>query len=207
MIINGSIAGKVGAYFRLSREDGDKLESDSIRNQRKLISEFLEKNPRMRLIREYIDDGYSGTNFDRPNFIRMVNDAQAGRINCIVVKDLSRLGRNYIETGRYIEKILPAMGIRLIAVNDNYDSADKSSDESQIIIPFKNLINDAYCRDISLKIRSHLDVKRKSGQYIGSFALYGYSVSAGRKGPLRAGEKGPISAGRKGPNTPVVSLF
>jgi len=165
VITNGSIAGKVGAYFRLSREDGDKLESDSIRNQRKLITEFLEKNLRMRLIREYIDDGYSGTNFDRPDFIRMVNDAQAGRINCIVVKDLSRLGRNYIETGRYIEKILPVMGIRLIAVNDNYDSADKSSDESQIIIPFKNLINDAYCRDISLKIRSHLDVKRKSGQY------------------------------------------
>lgn len=184
MITNGSIAGKVGAYFRLSREDGDKLESDSIRNQRKLITEFLEKNPRMRLIREYVDDGYSGTNFDRPDFIRMVNDAQAGRINCIIVKDLSRLGRNYIETGRYIEKILPAMGIRLIAVNDNYDSADKSSDESQIIIPFKNLINDAYCRDISLKIRSHLDVKRKSGQYIGSFALYGYKKDPDNKSHL-----------------------
>ncbi len=184
MIASGTIAGKVGIYFRLSREDGDKLESDSIRNQRKLITEFLEKNPKMKLIKEYVDDGYSGTNFDRPDFIRMVNDAHAGRINCIVVKDLSRLGRNYIETGRYIEKIFPAMGIRLIALNDNYDSVDKSSDESQIIVPFKNLINDAYCRDISLKIRSHLDVKRKSGQFIGSFALYGYEKDPANKNHL-----------------------
>ena len=174
MITNGTISGDVGVYLRLSREDGDKMESDSIRNQRELIREFLDKNKRMRVVKEYVDDGYSGTNFNRPNFIKMVNDARMKKINCIVVKDLSRLGRNYIDTGRYIEKIFPSLGVRLIAVNDNYDSNDKSTDESQIIIPFKNLINDAYCRDISMKIRSHLDVKRKNGQYIGSFALYGY---------------------------------
>lgn len=174
MITNGTISGDVGIYLRLSREDGDKMESDSIRNQRELITEFISKNKRMRIVKEYVDDGYSGTNFNRPNFIKMVNDARTKKINCIVVKDLSRLGRNYIDTGRYIEKIFPSLGVRLIAVNDNYDSNDKSTDESQIIIPFKNLINDAYCRDISMKIRSHLDVKRKNGQYIGSFALYGY---------------------------------
>lgn len=173
MTTNGTIAGDVGIYLRLSREEGDKLESDSIRNQRELIMGFIARNKRMRIVKEYVDDGYSGTNFNRPSFIRMVNDARTKKINCIVVKDLSRLGRDYIETGRYIEKIFPSLGVRLIAVNDNYDSNDKSTDES-IIIPFKNLINDAYCRDISMKIRSHLDVKRKNGQYIGSFALYGY---------------------------------
>ena len=184
MIMNGKVSGNAGVYLRLSRDDGDKLESDSIRNQRELIHEFIKKNSQINLVREYVDDGYSGTNFDRPNFIKMVNDARMGRINCVIVKDLSRLGRNYIDTGRYIEKIFPSLGVRLIAINDNFDSADRNSDESQIIVPFKNLINDAYCRDISLKIRSHLDVKRKNGQFIGSFALYGYQKDPKNKNHL-----------------------
>ena len=162
------------SYVRLSREDGDKVESDSIHNQRELICDFVKKHDDLKLVEEYIDDGYSGTNFDRPAFMRMIEDAKRKKIDCIIVKDLSRLGRNYIETGKYIEKIFPFMGIRFIAINDHYDSADEESDADHIIIPFKNLINDAYCKDISIKIRSQLDVKRKSGKFIGSFAGYGY---------------------------------
>ena len=161
-------------YLRLSREDGDKLESDSIRNQRSLITDFVKQHKEIQLVEEYIDDGYSGTNFDRPAFQRMLEDVKRKKINCIIVKDLSRLGRNYIETGRYLEKIFPYMGVRFIAITDHYDSAAESDDADQIIVPFKNLINDAYCRDISIKIRSQLDVKRKNGQFIGSFAAYGY---------------------------------
>lgn len=164
---------KAASYSRLSREDGDKIESDSIRNQKDLIADYAAQRG-IRIVSEYTDDGYSGTNFDRPNFQRMMEDVKKKKINCIIVKDLSRLGRNYIETGRYLEKIFPFLGVRFIAINDHYDSADESSDADQIVIPFKNLINDAYCRDISIKIRSQLDVKRKNGKFIGSFAAYGY---------------------------------
>ena len=97
-----------------------------------------------------------------------------GLLLFIIVKDLSRFGRNYIETGRYLERIFPFMGVRFIAINDHYDSAEENDDKGRILIPFNNLINDTYCRDISLRVRSHLDVKRKEGQFIGSFAGYGY---------------------------------
>ena len=160
---------KAASYSRLSREDGDKMESDSIRNQKDLIADYA-KQKGINIVSEYVDDGYSGTNFERPNFQRMMEDAKKKKINCIIVKDLSRLGRNYIETGKYLEKIFPFMGVRFIAINDHYDSADQNGDSDQIVIPFKNLINDAYCRDISIKIRSQLDVKRKNGKIIGSFA-------------------------------------
>lgn len=130
-------------YLRLSRDDGDKVESDSIRNQRSLLRDFANQHNDITLVKEYIDDGYSGANFERPGFQKMLEDAKEHKINCIIVKDLSRLGRNYIETGRYLEKIFPVLGIRFIAVNDHYDSADTENDADQIIVPFKNLINDA----------------------------------------------------------------
>ena len=161
-------------YLRLSKDDGDKMESDSIRNQRSLIRDFAKQHSDITLVKEYVDDGFSGTNFERPDFQKMMEDARNHKINCIIVKDLSRLGRNYIETGRYLEKIFPVLGIRFIAVNDHYDSADTTNDSDQIIVPFKNLVNDAYCRDISIKIRSQLDIKRKKGQFIGNYAGYGY---------------------------------
>ena len=164
----------VAVYLRLSREDGDKTESDSIANQRQLIHNYLSSQPTLQLVKEYIDDGYTGSNFDRPGFIKMMEDIRRQKINCIIVKDLSRFGRNYIEVGRYIDKKFPAMGIRFIAINDQYDNAKESNDTEQILVPFKNLINDAYCRDISIKVRSQLDVKRKNGKFIGSFAAYGY---------------------------------
>lgn len=165
----------VAIYLRLSSDDGDKAESDSIRNQRSLLQDFVSKHSELSLIEEYVDDGYSGANFERPAFQRMMEDVRNHKINCIIVKDLSRLGRNYIETGRYLEKIFPVLGVRFIAVNDHYDSADTKNDADQIIVPFKNLINDAYCRDISMKIRSQLEIKRKKGEFTGSYASYGYA--------------------------------
>ena len=161
-------------YLRLSRDDEDKAESDSIQNQRELLKSFISKDPTLVLEQEFSDDGYTGTNFNRPGFQKMMELAEKEMIDCIIVKDLSRLGRNYIETGRYIDQIFPMIGLRFISVNDNYDSIREHNDADDIIIPFKNLINDTYCRDISMKIRSQLDLKRKNGQFIGSFAGYGY---------------------------------
>ena len=142
---------RAAAYLRLSIEDGDKAESNSIGNQRELIRDFAAERPGLHLIEEYADDGYTGTNFERPGFKRMMEDIKSGKINCIIVKDLSRLGRNYIEMGKYLEQIFPMMGIRFIAINDNYDNANtESSDSDSIVVPFKNLLNDSYCRDVQL---------------------------------------------------------
>ena len=164
----------VASYLRLSREDGDKAISESIANQKTMIAEYIKQHEDLTLVEEYIDDGYSGTSFERPGFQRMMDDVEKNKINCIIVKDLSRLGRNYIETGRYLETIFPLKGIRFIAILDHYDNVDHTTDSDQIIVPFKNLINDAYCRDISTKVRSNFAVKRREGQFIGSFATYGY---------------------------------
>lgn len=165
---------RCAVYLRLSRSDGDQQESNSIKNQRALLNDYLGKHTELHKVDEYVDDGYSGTNFERPDFKRMMQDIENRKINCIIVKDLSRFGRNYIETGRYLERIFPFMGVRFIAINDHYDSAEENDDKGRILIPFNNLINDTYCRDISMRVRSHLDVKRKEGQFIGSFAGYGY---------------------------------
>ncbi len=164
---------RAAGYLRLSRDDGDKAESDSIKNQRLIINDYA-KSHGFTIDEEFSDDGYSGTNFERPGFKRLMAKINEGDINCIIVKDLSRLGRNYIEMGRLMTKIFPTLGIRLISVVDNYDSISEDSKTDQLIIPFKNLINDAYCRDMSMKVRSQLDVKRKKGMFIGSFAAYGY---------------------------------
>lgn len=169
---------QAAVYLRLSREDGDvtdggKTVSNSIANQNELVVDFLKFHPEIKVIDTYTDDGFSGVNFERPEFQRMLSDIREGKIDCVIVKDLSRFGRNYIESGRYIEKIFPMLGIRFIAITDGYDSI-KEDMGSDMIIPFKNLINDAYCRDISIKIRSHMEIKRRNGEYIGAFAAYGY---------------------------------
>lgn len=171
-------------YLRLSHEDGDKAESDSIANQRELLMDYLSSHPEIRLHEVRTDDGYSGVNYDRPGFIQMMEAVKAGEINCIIVKDFSRLGRNFIETGKYIEKIFPFMGVRFISVNDDYDSARPRTSSDNLIVPVKNLMNDAYCRDISIKIRSHLDIKRRKGQCIAPFAVYGYQKDEENKNHL-----------------------
>lgn len=177
------------AYFRLSKEDGDKAESDSIVNQKAFVREFLRVHPEIQIYSEKVDDGYTGVSFERPAFQEMLEDIRAGKVNCVIVKDLSRFGRNYIEAGRYIEKIFPYLGVRFIAINDNIDTAAEMSAADEMLIPFKNLINDAYCRDISVKVRSHLDAKRENGQCIGSFAPYGYKKSPCNKNQLLVDEK------------------
>ena len=169
---------QAAVYLRLSREDGDVAEgskqvSNSIANQKELVMDYLKSHPEITVVSTYVDDGFSGVNFERPEFQRMISDIREDKINCVIVKDLSRFGRNYIESGRYIEKIFPMLGIRFIAITDGYDSINEDMG-SDMIIPFKNLINDAYCRDISIKIRSHMEIKRRNGEYIGPFAAYGY---------------------------------
>ena len=171
-------------YIRLSKEDGDKAESNSVSNQRDLIYSFLKDKSDIQVCEEKVDDGYSGVGFDRPALISMLEDVKQGKINCIIVKDLSRFGRNYIETGRYIQQIFPFMGVRFIAINDHYDSEYMDSQTDNIILPFKNLMNDSYSRDISIKVRSQIEVRQKRGDYIGSFPVYGYFRDQERKGKL-----------------------
>jgi DNA invertase Pin-like site-specific DNA recombinase len=161
-------------YARLSKEDGDKAESDSIANQKDLIRDFLKSCPDIELVSERVDDGWSGASFERPQFQAMMVDIRAGLVDCVCVKDLSRFGRNFTETGKYLEQIFPFLGIRFLSVNDRLDSNAEKSAGDRILIPFVNLVNDAYCRDISIKIRSQLEIKRKKGDFIGSFAVYGY---------------------------------
>lgn len=163
-----------GDYFRLSREDGDKEESDSIRSQKDLAEFFHKNHPEIICEEEYVDDGWSGANFNRPRFLDMIEDVKRGRINCIIVKDLSRFGRNYIEVGRYLEMIFPMLNVRFIAINDNIDSVSNPESANNVVVAFKNIMNDEYCRDISNKVRSVLNNKRRQGKFIGSFAAYGY---------------------------------
>ena len=162
---------RTALYLRLSREDGDKTESDSIANQRTLLEAYAIDHPELCIVDEFVDDGYSGSNFERPAFQNLFRELEQGTINCILVKDLSRFGRNYIEVGRYLERIFPVMRVRLIAVTDNYDSQSAWKTSDSIMVPMRNLLNDAYCRDISVKIKSQLAVKRKRGDFVGSLGI------------------------------------
>ena len=165
---------KAALYLRISKEDGDKEESESIKNQRSLLVSHIEKIPDIEIVDEAVDDGCSGATFDRPAFKKMMADIYAGTINCVIVKDLSRFGRSFGEAGKYIEHVFPFLNVRFISINDGIDSINKKSRSDEIVVPFLNLISDAYCRDISIKTRSQLDTKRKKGDFVGAFAVYGY---------------------------------
>lgn len=179
------------SYSRLSKDDYDrkekrgqyKNESDSISNQRKLIREYVAKHDDIILVREEHDDGYTGTNFDRPGFRAVLNAIQAGEVDCVIVKDLSRLGREYIETGKYLEMVFPDKGIRFIAINDDVDS-EHHSQSDDLLIPVKNLINETYCRELSRKLRSQFELQRRNGEFLGAFAAYGYRKSPDDKHTL-----------------------
>ena len=175
---------RTALYLRLSREDGDKTESDSIANQRTLLEAYAIDHPELCIVDEFVDDGYSGSNFERPAFQNLFRELEQGTINCVLVKDLSRFGRNYIEVGRYLERIFPVMRVRLIAVTDNYDSQSAWKTSDSIMVPMRNLLNDAYCRDISIKTRSSLDVKRRNGDFVGAFPVYGYMKAEDNKNLL-----------------------
>ena len=171
----------VAIYIRLSREDGDKEESDSVGNQRKLLAEYIAKKEDFILYDVYVDDGYSGTNFNRPSFQRMIADIEDGKVNCVVVKDLSRFGRDYIDTGRYLERYFPEMGVRFISVTDGIDSMKQAYD---MLLPIKNIFNEQYARDISKKIQATVKSKQKAGEFIGAFTSYGYQKSPVDKNKL-----------------------
>lgn len=188
MKANNQILYDADLYLRLSREDGDKAESESIAGQRDLLLSFLEKRPEIRLHSIRVDDGYSGVNFDRPDFIKMMESVKNKEVNCIIVKDFSRFGRNFIESGKYIERIFPAIGLRFISINDNYDSLRPRTSADNLLVPVKNLMNDAYCRDTSIKIRSQLAIKRKKGECIAPFAVYGYRKDPEQKNRLLVDE-------------------
>ncbi|MFU0784129.1 MAG: Recombinase [Thermoanaerobacterium thermosaccharolyticum] len=166
-------------YCRLSKEDLSKGYSESIKTQEKELTRYVLEN-NWNLVGVYIDDGVSGTTFERDDFKRMIDDVECGLINCIITKDLSRLGRDYIETGRYLEKVFPEYGVRYIALNDGVDTL-KGEDDS---IPFRNVVNDMYAKDISKKIRFNLHSKMKEGLYIGAFAPYGYTKDPDNKNRL-----------------------
>ncbi len=159
---------RVGAYERLSKEDNRNDESSSIESQKMIIESFASFH-QMKIIRHYCDDGYTGSNFNRPGFEDLINDIEKGYIDCVIVKDLSRLGRELYKTGTYIEDYFLARQVRFIAVNDGYDS-----NVGDAMLGIRLSVNDLYLRDTSKKIRSSLDAKRKKGDYIGSFAKYGY---------------------------------
>ena len=158
-------------YIRLSREDGDKEESESISNQRKILQRYI-KEHKLNLIREYVDDGVSGTTFERPGFCEMLQDIENQNINMVITKDLSRLGRDYIKTGFYIEDYFPKRNVRYVAVTDEVDTYIDSTNND--ITPFKAIMNDMYAKDISKKIRSVYKEKQKSGEYLCSIPAYGY---------------------------------
>lgn len=177
---NSYISYMAAVYLRLSKEDEDlrevkdKKESNSIANQKALILKTLESMPDVTLYDIYIDDGFTGLNFERPNFQRMCEDIYNGRVNMVIVKDLSRLGRDYIDSGRYVKKIFPSYHVRFVSVLDHFDSLTATQSDVNLLIPVKNFVNDNYSRDISGKVRSHQEVMRENGLYIGSHVAYGY---------------------------------
>jgi DNA invertase Pin-like site-specific DNA recombinase len=162
-------------YIRLSVADDKPGESDSVGNQRKLIDEWLKSHPEIEVVGEKVDDGWSGLLFDRPAFQEMMAEMTAGNANCCITKDLSRLSREHVDTLSYLRRIFPQLGVRFIAINDNIDTLTDSGYD--LSVSLKSIINDAYCRDISVKTRSALNVKRKNGDYVGACPVYGYRKS------------------------------
>ena len=167
-------------YLRLSRDDELQGESNSISTQRMMLRKYAEQN-NFNIVDEYVDDGYSGTNFDRPSFKRMIDDIENGKINTVITKDLSRLGRNYLMTGQYIELFFPAHNVRYIAVDNGVDSENQQSNE---FIPFLNIINEFYARDVSKKVKRALRTRNEAGAHYGAYAPIGYKKDPDKKGHL-----------------------
>ena len=161
-------------YLRLSIEDGDKAESESIVNQSILIDNYMKTTTDITIVETFKDDGFSGTDFNRPGFQAMIKAIENKEINCIIVKDLSRFGREHIDVDRYIQKVFPQLGVRFIAINDSYDSETANITDTHLVLPVKSFVNDTYCRQNSQKVRSHLSAKRNIGEYVGNYVSYGY---------------------------------
>ena len=167
-----------GGYVRLSVKDRRRHDLDCmIGNQKKLVCEYIQNQQDMKFVDLYCDYGHPGTDFDRPAFEKLLNDVKSGRIDCIVVKDLSRFGRSYLEAGYYIEKIFPLLDVRFVAVEERFDT-DSRKEGDGYVIPLKNMINELYSRDISKKVSTALAVRQRRGDFIGSWASYGYEKCA-----------------------------
>lgn len=177
---------KIAIYIRLSKEDIDRGydESESIKNQRTLLTEYVEKlGADYKIIDIYIDQGYTGTNFNRPDFMRMIRDINLGKINMVITKDLSRLGRDYIETGEYIEKWFPENNVRYVSVTDGIDTFETANGNNDIA-PFKSILNDMYSKDLSKKIRTALHTMQKQGKWVGGKTAIGYMKDQNDKNKL-----------------------
>jgi len=161
-------------YIRLSVEDGGKAESSIIENQKELVRAYIKDQPDMVFVELYCDNGRTGTDFFRPEFARMMEDIKKGTINCIVVKDLSRFGRNYKEAGNYIERIFPFLDVRFVAISDQFDTLNATQKLDNYIIPLKNIMNEAYSKDISRKVGSSYALMQRRGEFTGTWAAYGY---------------------------------
>ena len=181
---------KAGIYTRLSvYNSGIGDDCESLENQEALLREFAASQSDIEIVKVYSDNGETGTDFERPDFNRMMDDVRCGKINCIIVKDLSRFGRNYIETGEYIEKIFPFLEVRFIAVNDEFDNLNPDCMNDSTIHSLKNLMNEVYARDISQKIHSAFDAKRQSGEFNVKNAPYGYFLSGDPRHPYKVDEE------------------
>ncbi len=178
---------RTAIYLRLSVEDKRKKVDNSIDSQRSIVESFIELNPEFEIVAEFIDNGTTGTNFEREGFKSMINEVEKGNLDCIIVKDLSRFGRNVIDTGYYIEKFLPTHNVRFVAVNDNFDSNDNS--QGNIILPIKNMINEAYARDLSRKIKAQKRTRMKNGEWTSGMPPYGYLNDPNRKYKLIVNEE------------------
>ncbi len=167
---------KAAIYRRLSVEDGDDIEIHSLGNQEMIIKNYVMEYPEIEIVEVFTDNGYTGMNFKRPDFIRMKEDLLSGKINCVIVKDVSRLGRNFVLTSEYVERFFPEHDIRLICINDGYDSNDENADSAALMLPFKMIMNESYAKDTSIKIRSSINAMIDNGEYLPSCGSipYGY---------------------------------
>ena len=169
---------KAGLYARLSHEKEENIERGTIETQMELMKNYVKDHEDIVIEEEYYDASFTGTNFERPDFQRMLEDAKTGRINCIIVKDLSRLGRNYVEMGNYIERVFPFLNVRFIAVTDDFDSFRPGTD---LMMPLKNIVNEFYAKDISKKVSTAHRRKWTTDEYMCGFAPYGYLKSKTEK--------------------------
>lgn len=174
-LVIGKTVLKTAIYARLSKEDSGKKYTDTFENQIYIIEEFIKNKNDLKIVERYYDNGYKGTSFDRPEFNRLMDDIKRNKIDCIVVKDLSRLGRDYIEMGNLIEKLFPYLGVRFISISENFDSYNNNQD---ITMPLTNIVNEWYAKDISKKVKTSVIERQKKGEFPGTHIPYGYIRSS-----------------------------
>lgn len=180
------MADKIALCLRLSVDDENIKESDSIANQRDLLESYVASNPALSScgVLTFLDDGWSGTNFERPGVKKLLDLVRQGKIHCVIVKDLSRWGHNYVEVMEYIEKIFPFLGVRFISLGDRYDSADYKGQTAPLDVSFNSIAHDIYCRELSFKVRQSYISKAKKGEFLCGVAPFGYLRSESEKNKL-----------------------